>query len=286
MKYTLLIIFQFLLIQAFGQLSITGFIKDVETGAAISYASVGLRKQNIGVNSGIDGKFVIISIDPEDSLIISSAGYISSILAVSALKKSNEIFLKKNLIRLQEVKIGKLQNSLVLNNAARHTSNSYTSNGSAKQVAQFFELDFVNVKLKRVTVYKWAGKAHFRLRIYDVDTLRQIPSTDLCDTIIEVMGAGQKINVDLTDFNIIVPNKRFYVAVQWLFTVENQQKVTVRSNGVKIRTVNYSPSLCLIKNPNDGEKNYSICNLFNDGKWKSFYTLKQQSLAISVTVEY
>src|SRR4051812_14292515 len=90
MRLLLLLIISPVLINA---QTYTGRVIDKKTKAAIPFATIGLIKENTGINADEKGKFIVVSKIPHDSLIISCVGYETKKLPIADLK---EMFVELN----------------------------------------------------------------------------------------------------------------------------------------------------------------------------------------------
>lgn len=77
-------------------------IVDVSSNQPIPYASVYLKNQEKGTNSDLNGKILIV-VEPQDTLMISSVGYTSLELPFSELKDT--IKMEQDVQRLKEVEV-------------------------------------------------------------------------------------------------------------------------------------------------------------------------------------
>jgi hypothetical protein len=113
---------------------IKGKIVDSETAKPLSFASVGLKHNHIGVFANADGDFKIIQ-DPRfitDSLVVSCIGYKRKAISFEDLKLSevNNIFLTPVIYSLNEVKViasrKKLDPLIIIEKAIKNIKKNYS----------------------------------------------------------------------------------------------------------------------------------------------------------------
>jgi hypothetical protein len=111
---------------AFSQHTFNGKLINKATKEKISFATIGLIKENIGTNADEEGIFSLRRYQeiPNDSLIISCIGYETLMLPV---EKNNLQFLK---IELSE-KIKSLSEVVIKSNTVSTTLNNFKSCGSS-----------------------------------------------------------------------------------------------------------------------------------------------------------
>lgn len=128
------------------------------------------------------------------------------------------------------------------------------------QLAQRFDTPKIGGVLKNVSIYRlvftlnyerqmnYTGIEYtkFRIRIYGLDSLTHGPGRDLCAKVIEAKSNdGRRIKIDLTDFNIIIPDPEFFVAVEWIRDFHNMGYV-IRNNAdglTREKVINYRPAI-------------------------------------------
>lgn len=259
------------------QRNYSGFIVDKITGQRISYATVGLIKQNIGVSADEQGAFSIhSSFDKEDSLRISSVGYKQAVLPVSEWVNGKIVALQQKLSVLGEVVISadRQKQAFTLNRFGHCSWHTYSIGlETIYQLAQRFEAPEEGMQLTELELCKDRSESVFRLRIYDVDSLSQGPSIDLVDSLIEIRSGEKHVKVNLEKYNIVIPRKRFFVAIEWLFIPFNEQLETDKIEGKKRYYTLYKPALRFVKNRNAIQGN--VWQLHFNGKWSEIYASSQ-----------
>jgi len=87
----IILFFLFFPIVVFGQKTYKGVVIDKENFLKVPYATIGLCKENIGINADENGSFTLQSLKPEpnDTLIISSVGFLTERIPISGNSDSN-----------------------------------------------------------------------------------------------------------------------------------------------------------------------------------------------------
>lgn len=282
-------------ITTFEQTLIKGKIINSITKLPIPYVTVGLVKENIGSNATVDGFFLITSNKKieNDSLIFSCVGYKTLKLPIHFNSENISIVeLIENISELTEVIVSSKKNfSVVTLNDFSNCGNSFVgSSGYQTQLAQHFQLEnknslLVGVKICRASIALIAPeKTIFRLRIYSMDTLSKAPSKDLCNQIIEVITRRKTINLNLEKYKIYIPDKDFFVAIEWLKIPFNENKFKVKINGDKVDRISYRPSIGWTDNVNSKMEAWML-NYKNE--WHPMFQMNNKtSVSIAATVKY
>jgi len=291
----LIILLSFFPIFCFGQISITGKVINKRTKEAIAFATVGLVKENIGTNAVEDGSFHLQSKKSilNDTLIISCLGFVTLKLPIDNLWKGKNIFeLPEQQTILEDVTVKSRTNWKyeTLNDFSNCGNHFITSGGYQTQIAQPLQALEYNSILTEVKICRMSSfltspeKTIFRIRIYDIDTLTKSPASDLCDQIIEVKTRSKTVTVNLEKYKIHIPNKDFFVAVEWLKIPYNESKSTIKINGKETEHITYRPSIGWTDNPNPQMEAWML-----DYKniWRRmFKSTIRTSVSISATVKY
>ncbi|HEU4470671.1 MAG TPA: carboxypeptidase-like regulatory domain-containing protein, partial [Flavisolibacter sp.] len=210
---------------------------DKLTGNKIPYATIGLVKENTGVNADAQGAFSIRSSwSGVDSFRISSVGYETTVLPVHGWTDGQVIRLLPKEGMLKEVIVSANRQKKVYDlNRFGHCSWNWYQIGreTIYQLAQRFEAPGDGMQLLQLELCKDRSESIFRFRIYDVDSVSKGPGKDLADTIIEVSSGETHAEINLEQHHIIIPGKSFFVAVEWIFIPYNEEYQTIKSNGVK-----------------------------------------------------
>jgi CarboxypepD_reg-like domain len=291
----LLIILSFLPLYFFGQISYEGKVINAKSKAVISFATIGLMKENIGTNANEDGNFILTSKSNQinDTLIISCVGFVTQKIPLDGNSKTNLVIeLTNKVIMFNEIIVkNKLIWSTVTLNQFSKCGNSFiTSNGFQKQLAQHFQVEEENSLLTSIKICRRTfalldpGKTIFRVRIYDMDTLTKSPSTDLCNEIIEVKTKNKIINLNLEKYKIHIPNKDFFVAIEWLKIPFNENKDKTKGNSNEVENTTYSPSIGWTDHTNLKMEAWMLD--YNNVWYPMFKGNNKTSISIAATVKY
>jgi hypothetical protein len=251
-----------------GQKNCTGFVVDKSTGNRIPYATIGLIKQNRGVSANEQGAFSISAEIPKvDSLRISSVGYETLVLPVSGWINGKNVELQQQAGILNKVVIFTKKPKLyTLNRFSNCSLNWYwIALETIYQRAQRFEVPEEGMRLSELELCKDPSDCIFRIRIYDIDSSCQCPSKDLSDTIIEIRSKESHVRIDLEKYNVIIPGKSFFVAIEWLFIPFNEDIQTVKENRRKVDRTFYKPAMRYVRNGNIDKAN--VWELNFNGVW-------------------
>jgi len=314
MKRILLIICCIISAAGYAQKVNTFHVVDSSTGKPVPYTSISILKAKLAITTEADGVFNI----PgklgalRDTITLNAQTYAPLKLALSKLATVDTIRLTKVIGKHSEVK-NKFSAKLILNNYLADDIGLYagvaTDDASFNylQIAQRFAASTTNNRLASITINKTSDwmLTKFRIRIYDIDPANGGPGADLFGGIIDVDNQdyvndflnrrsdytsyveSKKTTIDLNRYNIIIPHKNFFVAVEWLRDFFNASKAPVYNKFTKkIDTaIVFRPYVGI--SPVKGDK-LNIWVMELNGKWKTydhFYPLGTD-LAIKATVEY
>ncbi len=279
-----------------GQSTYKGTIINKKTKEKISFATVGLIKENIGTNAAEDGNFILVSKNEKlnDTLIFSCIGYLTLKYPVDKNNlRSLSIELEEKVNELSEVVITNKTSWIfkTLNDFSKCGNSFVGSGGYQTQLAQHFQVPEDNSILTEIKICRMGfgliepEKTIFRIRIYNIDTLTKAPSNDLCDQVIEVKTRSKTISLYLEKYKINIPNKDFFVAIEWLKIPYNENKnKTKQRDGKIIETISYRPSIGWTDNISSKMDAWML-----DYKniWRPMFKMNDKtSVSISATVKY
>ena len=291
-----LFLFLFMPILSLAQTNYHGTIIKKSTKQIVPFASVGLMKENIGTNADENGNFQLVSnnVKKNDTLIISCIGF--QILKIPADNKSIEA-LTIELIEIETILnevivTGKKYDNLsTLNGFSNCGNNFFGTSGFVTQLAQHFTAPSNNAILKEIKICRFSipliatDKTIFRIRVYEMDTITKAPSNDLSDQIIEVKSRSKYIQLNLEKYNIHIPNKDFFVAIEWLKIPYNEERAKSKmSDGKIIEMLTYRPSIGWTDNINPTMEAWTL-----DYKniWRRVGNLNNKtSVSIEATVKF
>ncbi len=250
------------------QKQISGKISNRETSSPVPYATVSIMGANIAINADAEGFFLFsVPVRLPDTLLISSVGFDDEKVAIDSYQHNILIEMKPHSIMLDSLRLIHYRGREVLNNFFSCSSHFYTTSGFVTQVAQLFSAPKVLCRLKSLEFCKEAGYDRFRFRLYTVDSSGRLkPGLELSSEVIEVRSGNRRVKVDLSDKNIVIPGKDFFVAIEWLFLPENAHKTKYRGrDGRKVRALEYGPYLGIRSTTH--ENSAYTCNKSFQGRW-------------------
>lgn len=280
-----------------GQTNYKGAIINKRTQEKIPFATVGLMKENIGTNAGEDGFFNLTSNNKKsnDTLIISCIGYETLKLPleqVTLTNTDNSFELTEHLTNLGKIIVTNktvwVTTSL---NDFKNCGNSFiTSSGYQTQLAQHFTTPTENSILTDIKICRLSNgilgseKTIFRIRVYGIDTLTKSPKNDLCNETIEVKSSSKFIKLDMKKYKIHIPDKDFFIAIEWLKIPYNENNTKMKLNGNEVEHITYKPSIGWTDNENP---NMEAWMLDYNNKWRLMFKANgKTSVSISATVKY
>jgi CarboxypepD_reg-like domain len=292
--FLVLISFLFFGIPIFGQDLCQGFIINKLTREKIPFVTISLLNDNRGTNADDQGMFhLCINKLNNDTLIVSSVGYKYLKIPVRNLPLNMVLELEEKRNILPEVIIGKksIMSSLILNEFSQCGNNYYTTSGVITQMAQHFQAPIENSQLSEINICKLGDNSLFRIRIYSMDSINKIPSEDIADTIIEVKSSKRHVHINLEKFNIVIPKKDFFIAIEWIKIPYNErkEKSNMYGNGTTI-SYQYSPFLCYrdrkIANFTDSDNTVEVLQKGYNNRWMRLSLKKSRALLISAKIKY
>lgn len=217
---------------------ITGRVIDRATNRALPYAHIMFQDYRLGTSTDEQGMFAFNVADSLKSevLIFTHVGYEPELLRISDLEKQrlvpmnalteglgevmitpvrhNRSFTYRPDWRFEAVGIGNMNAALYPSTIAR-----YYPKPDKFEAAAF---------LKEITVYFYATEEQkglnpkFRIHLYNVDE-NGLPGKDITQDIVVTKPVGKnKVDVELLDKKIQIPEEGFYVGLEHIFITENE----------------------------------------------------------------
>jgi CarboxypepD_reg-like domain len=258
-----------LIVLFFVSLSLSAQIKGIvvdQNNNPIAYANIWVENENIGASTEENGSFVINIIDKNKNLIISALGFEKKTIKASEAEK---IKLNATIYQLNEVvilnkketktiEIGKTDNIIyqAFENGPRIDAKYFPHNISYKKT-KF---------IKQVSIYTDSkiDNASIKIHFYDVDT-NGLPGQELLvkNLIVEVKKGQRRTFFDVSEYNLLIPQKGIFVAVERLIIEKNKLEKTIKdviTNTSKTQKT-YYPLLLYgyVENP-------FLCTFYG-GKW-------------------
>lgn len=256
---------------AFSQDVIVGRVISEQTGEPVAFASVTLMNTNIGTNADSSGKFTLRTVIMfPDTLLISSGGYKECKILVANLDGNILIKMTPYNIELDPLIIRTYKSIQKISSFPSCGSDLFVNDGYVIQMAKKFTVPIGGCKLQFIELCKSTRNARFRIRVYRTNPLNSsIPDEDLMDSVLEVISSKQRIKVDLSSYQIIIPDSSFFVAIEWLLLPENITK-DKKTHPVKMNSsIKYAPFIG-IKLTNGRSVN-SIALKDFQGRWRAVH---------------
>ena len=243
-------------VQAVAQsVNLKGKVVNINTNEPVLYAAVGLINANKGVSTDETGQFELADADKGDTLVVSCVGFKRVLIPVKNV--SSVIQLTPSVLELPVVTVKPSKSKKLLLNEFKRNSirlfyaTQMNDTASMVQLAQYFENPgsatwFVsNLNIARGRYYPKANdKVKFRLRFYGIDEKGRPDVKDICESILLKDKNHNIIKVDLSKYNLIIPPKGLFVAIEWIKTNENFYEFEyLDSNNVKKSSYWYKPSI-------------------------------------------
>lgn len=278
-----------------------GFVFDEVTNQPIPYVNISIIESNNGTSSDENGSFEleIKTDDINKKALLSSLGYENLIISVEELIYSKKLYLKVRIETLNEVLLSdKFEEKILKVNELEEEdlcSGFATNEQKPWMLALHFPYKEIYSEtnfLKTVKFYfgnHKNKKAKFRLRILSVNN-EGLPGEDLLveNVIIELKKHQKIAEVDISKFNLIIPDAGVYIAFEWLYIPYNTYVVSwcldKKCRKTEKRTM-FSPTFSGFCNDED---NFKMAR-FGDGFWwlwesRNYTNGKNQLPAISLTL--
>lgn len=256
-----------------------GFVFDEVTNQPIPYVNISIIESNNGTSSDENGSFEleIKTDDINKKALLSSLGYENLIISVAELIYSKKLYLKVKIETLNEVllfdkfeekilKVNELEEGDLCSGFATNEQKPWMLALHFPYKEIYNETNF----LKAVKFYfgnKKNKKSKFRLRVFSVNN-EGLPGEDLLtENVIIDLEKHQKIaEVDISKFNLVIPDNGIYVAYEWLYIPYNAYVVSwcidQKCKKTEKRTL-YRPSFSGFCSDED----YFRVARFTDGYW-------------------
>ncbi|GAA4327698.1 hypothetical protein GCM10023149_31250 [Mucilaginibacter gynuensis] len=251
-----------------------GTVINKQSNKPVPFITVKLLKEQIAVSAAEDGSFQLTSnqhID-NDTLQFSSVGYITYKIPIRTFMPNSEVRIEEDTFFLNEIKVSskkrRYKTSTLNDFFGPDIHYTQAHFDSYYQVARKFIGKKEFGKLKEIRLARYIDKKQkniktkFRLRVYDVNPATGGPGQDICHEVIEVQNDDNTfIETNVTKYNIVIPKKEFFIAVEWLYIPYNEycgyNLIPVRNESVIIGykeqySTLFQPSLRQV--PNDRDK--------------------------------
>ncbi|TSJ40454.1 hypothetical protein FO440_11910 [Mucilaginibacter corticis] len=291
-------------LQGFAQQKLnTFYIIDSSTKKATPFVSVTILRARLSITTEKDGIFIIPGdlATMRDTVVFAAQNYDQLKIPINSLAYRDTIQLTRNEIAAGVVS-QKYTTDTLLNDFDKNEIWHYagfdteTANFDYYQLAQKFEAPKTGARVEKVKVARLAfndqGEGYervaYRLRFYDVDPNTLGPGKELTGKTIEISnGEDRQSGVSLSKYNIIIPQKSFFVAIEWLRSSHNLGHVISydKKRKVEVSHDNYRPAIGIA--PKTG-KTLNMWALNFKHQWQpyTYFMPFGTDLAIKATVEY
>jgi hypothetical protein len=204
------------------QIMVHGQIIDSKTKHGIEYASVFKEGTNIGCICDSNGYFGLNNLKTiPDSLTISCVGYKSKKVYKNYLEKfDNKIIeLDLKLTNLDEVTIksDKLKRKMESLGSSNRKWFMTSPLYFASQNMRYFKSDRFPAYIESFSFYvtEINGNKKARIRIYNIDSIRQTPQNDILNTNVIAKDIKKGWNkVDLSAYRLLIPHEGFFIGLE------------------------------------------------------------------------
>ncbi|MFV8356532.1 carboxypeptidase-like regulatory domain-containing protein [Flavobacterium sp. XS1P32] len=245
---------------------IKGIVLD-ESNKPIPYVNIWVENENIGTTSEENGSFSIHVEDQNKVLIFSALGFETKKVKFSEAEK---VVLKEIAFQLDEVIISKSKSTVEIEiGDSKNINHIYFLGGVPWIYAKRFNYsnDFSKTPFIKNTIIFTTSEiknATFKLRIFEVNK-EGAPGLDLLDEdiIVAVKKGNQENKIDLTKYNLLVPQNGIFIAFEWMIIESNKIKLNYKEkNSNKNREyITFAPSI--VCNPVELENTFE----YRGGKW-------------------
>ena len=239
---------------------LTGQIFDETTGETIPYATIEIFEKEIGTAANSKGIYSLQL--PNDfinqTLSISALGYSKKEIQINNEFdiKNCSIYLEPQIYTLPEFTFRDLSGQTEqLGNTPvdEDKGGSYPGLIIGEQIAVYMKpktdypaiIKFVSFHIEKKTRGFKRANTPFRIRIYGVDTISRGPGQDLIieDLIVSGPKKGGWFTVDVSSYQIPVPENGFFVAMEWIYTDDKYFYTYINKYNNNMKETKYGQSL-------------------------------------------
>lgn len=283
MKYVIVVLFLVInfSLQAQNEVVFEGYVYDAKTKDAIPYVNLSFLKTLKGTSTDEVGHFIMdLPVHFLDKKVhISSLGYNDTIVVAKSIFNSKRVDMVEQSFELDEVfVVDKMGGSDVLNPISSYRLTSGFSSSSTPWVlALYFPnigakkkvIDKITIFLNKNTYFK-RSSSQFRVRVYDVDPKTKKPSIDLLrkSIVLEHNVDNDFVTIDLSAFNILIPDAGVYIGLEWLFVPSNWYKLKLKDRLTNKNEIEdrFAPTFGGVYTTNS---NYRVM-VYGMGQWTDF----------------
>jgi len=268
-KIILLTTFCFAIYFSFSQTK--GIVLDIETKEPIPYVNISIKDSNFGTTSNEIGEFNIKENTENVFLVVSSIGYENALVEVS--EKEIVIYLKPKTYEIKEVfvKPNKEKREIIVNSLKKKRSNnSFACNENAWIAAKQFDFkpeykETPYISNIKILTSSSINNAMFNVRLLSANENGEPFEEIYNENIIAYAKWGKKtVNINLSDKRINFPEKRLFIALEWLIIEKNEFRYsyTMKGSKKKYEGVSYEPKFSVFNEHGESET-----WIYIGGKW-------------------
>lgn len=242
-----------------------GVVKDSLTGNPISYVSVWVENENIGTTSEENGEYNINTNNKHKNLIFSVLGYEKKVVKAS---DAGSVLMSPSSFELNEVFIANKKESRQLE-IGKIKKLAEAFDKGPRLDAKFFPYlpEYHKTKwIQKVTILTDSriDNSTIKLHLYEVGE-NGYPGKELLakDFIISIERGIHENKIDLSEFNLEMPETGIFVAFERLIIERNklEKKITDYNSNITKTVITYSP--LVLYNPVERDFVFS----FSGGRW-------------------
>ncbi len=275
--------------QNIDNIKVKGKIYDANKGVPLEFAGLQLMNTTIGTITNSEGEFAF-SIKKNqlgDTLLISALGYERQnvVLSIFFNNPDTVIYMKTISILIDEVTINAADYQLkTIGNNKKISFGSFYIDTHGQQTALFVENED-NDKGRILAVNYYLSKkgnttAPFRVRLYQLDSLGN-PGKDLLPDVLIAKPKfdGGWFTVNLTHYNIQIPENGFFVAIEGIYPVEKEaiNEFGDMENDDFPLTVSYGQQLGYSRKKGNNTWHYSLAH--------TWFQLKEDNYNVMISVD-
>ncbi len=207
------------------EVQISGKVVD-EAGIPIPYANIGIKASHIGTISDPDGSFFldVPVLRTRDTITFSSIGFRPHQLLIGKDKEDLQIVLRQQAVLLEEVEVSarksfkKTRVGYMKGSDGMLPLDSLQGGAAVATLLSAPRAGFYIDKLQFRLLYNSKDTSNFRLHVYSFDSQCQCPGEELLNDEVFLKGTRKFgwERFDLTDRDIFIAQKQFFVALEWL----------------------------------------------------------------------
>jgi hypothetical protein len=243
---------------------ISAVVIDSKTKESIPYVNIWVENENNGTSSDDNGNFSL-SVNGIKKIVFSAIGYETKKVLSNLIKGNIElnqistvldevvIYTKK---KSRELVLGKFDESKI--------KNFITSRLNPIIIARHFNYKKKYEKtpfLKSIEVLTLSNKknAIFNVRLYHLNENSEPGEYVFNENIIaKSKKRTKRVQIDLSKFDIMFPEKGFFIALEWLIIEKNAHKFEIKNKKYKIYNPNFG---IVLKKTNEDSW------IYEKGKW-------------------